>query len=55
MTADEWEVRITVLRNGEEVQISDSLGDTATEALYMAHNDLENWAARQDEEREDDD
>lgn len=43
-TTEEWEVRITVLRNGEEVKTSDALGDDPASALYFAHNDLELWA-----------
>jgi hypothetical protein len=40
----EWEVQITVLHNGVEVKTSDALGETASSALYFAHNDLELWA-----------
>lgn len=44
---EEWEVRITVYRNGKQVRTGDSFGDTAKEALYAAHNDLERWADTQ--------
>lgn len=37
----EWEARITILKDGEEFTFNDALGDTPTEALYTAHNDLE--------------
>lgn len=43
MTADEWEVQITVLRNGKEVKTSDALGEDPASALYFAHNDIERW------------
>jgi hypothetical protein len=46
----EWEVRITVYRNGRKVQTGDALGDTALFALDSACNDLSRWA----EEAEDD-
>jgi len=40
----QWEVRISVYRNGRRVMISDAFGDYPGEALYVAHNDLELWA-----------
>lgn len=39
-----WEVKIIVYRKGRRVKISNAMGDTPTEALYNAHNDLELWA-----------
>ena len=45
-----WEVKITVYRNGRRHKISDATGETASEALYVAHNDLERWAQDLDEE-----
>ena len=40
----DWEVRISVYRNGRRVKIIGALGDTALDALTTAHNDLELWA-----------
>ena len=45
----EWEVRISVYRNGRRVQVGDALGDYPDTALYDAHNDLELWAERHPE------
>lgn len=39
-----WEAKISLYRNGRRVEFNDALGDTPTEALYNAHNDLERWA-----------
>lgn len=49
---DEWEVRITVYRNGLKVNISDALGNSPASALYAAHNDLERWADEHPASRE---
>lgn len=37
----EYEVKISVYRNGRRIDLGDSLGDSPTEALYGASNDLE--------------
>lgn len=47
----EWEVRISVYRNGRRVMTSDALGDDPDSALYAAHNDLELWAQDHPESR----
>ena len=40
----EWEVRISMYRNGRRVQTSDAFGDYPDTALYAAESDLERWA-----------
>lgn len=50
----EWEVRITVYRDGKKVKTSDALGDTPETALYAASNDLERWAQAHPDSKEQD-
>lgn len=50
----EWEVRITVYRNGQKVKISDALGSDPVFALHSATNDLELWAQAHPESQLDD-
>lgn len=40
----EWEVRVSVYRNGRRVHTSDALGRFPETTLYDATNDLELWA-----------
>lgn len=37
----EYEVKVTVYRNGRRISFNDALGDSPTYALYAATNDLE--------------
>ena len=39
----EWEAEIRLRRNGRLVKRDAALGDTAGQALYAAHNDLQLW------------
>ncbi|HWU29262.1 MAG TPA: hypothetical protein VN041_09255 [Microbacterium sp.] len=42
----EFEARITVYKDGQELMFNDALGDSASDALYAAHHDLWNDIVR---------
>lgn len=47
----EYEARITIYRDGDEITFSDATGDTPSWALYAAYNDLENELKDYERER----
>jgi hypothetical protein len=47
----EYEVKISVYRNGRRITFNDALGDTPSSALYRASNDLENELERYETDR----
>lgn len=44
----EFEARITIYKNGQELVFNDALGDSASDALYAAHHDLWNDIVRKE-------